>query len=131
MKTIYSIICAICIICGFTACSDDHTGSIDVSGSCLVEKFVLNGQYEGTINTEKRLVKVKVPVDFNQKSSMEITSLTVSPGAQTNLKVGDRVNFDADRTLHITNGDLVMDYQVSVRNDEAPSTRTTRQSPSR
>ena len=119
MKTIYSIICAICIICGFTACSDDHTGSIDVSGSCLVEKFVLNGQYEGTINTEKRLVKVKVPVDFNQKSSMEITSLTVSPGAQTNLKVGDRVNFDADRTLHITNGDLVMDYQVSVRNDEA------------
>ena len=81
MKTIYSIICAICIICGFTACSDDHTGSIDVSGSCLVEKFVLNGQYEGTINTEKRLVKVKVPVDFNQKSSMEITSLTVSPGA--------------------------------------------------
>ena len=119
MKTIYSIICAICIICGFTACSDDHTGSIDVSGSCLVEKFVLNGQYEGTINTEKRLVKVKVPVDFNQKSSMEITSLNVSPGAQTNLKVGDHLNFDADRTLHITNGDLVMDYQVSVRNDEA------------
>ena len=66
MKTIYSIICAICIICGFTACSKDHTGSIDVSGECLVEKFVLNGQYEGTINTEKRQVKVKVPVDFNQ-----------------------------------------------------------------
>ena len=52
MKTIYSIICAICIVCGLTACNDDHTGSIDVSGSCLVEKFVLNGQYEGTINTE-------------------------------------------------------------------------------
>ena len=47
MKTIYSIICAICIICGFSACNDDHTGSIDVSGECLVEKFVLNGQYEG------------------------------------------------------------------------------------
>jgi hypothetical protein len=107
------------IVSALTACSDDNTGSIDVSGSCLVEKFVLNGQYEGTIYTEKRLVKVKVPVDFNQKSSMEITSLTVSPGAQTNLKVGDHVNFDGDRTLHITNGDLVMDYQVSVRNDEA------------
>jgi len=107
MKTIYSIICAICIICGFSACNDDHTGSIDVSGECLVEKFVLNGQYEGTINTEKRLVKVKVPVDFNQKDNMEITGLTVS------------INFDGDRTLHITNGDLVMDYQVSVRNDEA------------
>ena len=85
MKTIYSIICAICIICGFTACSDDHTGSIDVSGSCLVEKFVLNGQYEGIINTEKRVVKVKVPVDFDQKGNMEITSLNVSAGAQTNM----------------------------------------------
>lgn len=119
MKTIYSIICAICIVCGLTACNDDHTGSIDVSGSCLVEKFVLNGQYEGTINTEKRLVKVKVPVDFAQKGDMEITSLTVSAGAQTNMKVGDHINFDADHNLHISNGDLVMDYQVSVRNDEA------------
>jgi hypothetical protein len=119
MKTIYNIICAICVICGFTACNDDHTGSIDVGGSCLVEKFVLNGQYEGIISTEKRLVKVKVPVDFDQKDNMEITSLTVSPGAETSLKVGDHVNFDADRNLHISNGDLVMDYQISVRNDEA------------
>ena len=119
MKTIYSIICTICIICGLTACSDDNTGSIDVSNSCLVEKFVLNGQYEGTISNEKRLVKVKVPVDFDQKNNMEITSLNVSAGAQTNMKVGDHINFDGDRTLHISNGDLVMDYQVSVRNDEA------------
>ncbi len=101
------------------SCNDDHTGSIDVSGSCLVEKFVLNGQYEGIINTEKRLVKIKVPANFNQKDNMEITSLTVSSGAETNLKVGDHVNFDADRTLHISNGDLEMDYQISVRNDEA------------
>ncbi len=103
----------------FISCSDDNTGSMDLSGSCLVEKFVLDGKYEGTISTEKQLIKVKVPVDFDQKNSMEITSLTVSAGAKTNMKVGDRVNFDADRTLHITNGDLEMDYHVSVRNDEA------------
>ena len=120
MKTnILSIICAICVICGFSACSDDHTGSIDVSGECLVQEFVLNGQYTATINTEKRQVKVKVPVDFNQKNNMEITSLTVSSGAKSNMKVGDHINFDGDRTLLISNGDLVMDYQVSVRNDEA------------
>ena len=103
MKTIYSIICALCVICGLAACSDDHTGSIDVSGSCLVEKFVLNGQYEGFINTEKRLVKVKVPVDFDQKRDMEVTGITVSPGAQSSMNVGDHINFDADRTLHISN----------------------------
>ena len=103
----------------FISCSDDNTGSVDISGSCLVEKFVLDGKYEGTISTEKQLIKVKVPVDFDQKNSMEITSLTISAGAKTNMKVGDRVNFDADRTLHITNGDLEMDYHISVRNDEA------------
>ena len=103
----------------FISCSDDNTGSVDISGSCLVEKFVLDGKYEGVINTEKQQVKVKVPVDFNHKDAMEITSLAVSAGAKTNLKVGDRVNFDADRTLHITNGDLEMDYHISVRNDEA------------
>ena len=120
-------ICGFIVGCGFAATTvslascadDDHTGSINVSGPCLVEKFVLNGQYEGLINTEKRQVKIKVPVDFNQKRDMEITALTVSPGAKTNLKVGDHLNFDADRNLHITNGDLVMDYQLSVRNDEA------------
>ena len=122
MKMMMKLLCAAFFILQsslFVSCEDDHTGSIDVSGSCLVQKFVLNGQYEGMINTEKRLIKIKVPVDFNQKGNMEITSLDVSSGAKTNMKVGDRVNFDADRTLHITNGDLEMDYQISVRNDEA------------
>jgi hypothetical protein len=122
-NNILSLLLSFSVCFGFaaalTACSDDNTGSVDVSGACLVEKFVLNGQYEGTINTEKRLVKVKVPVDFNKKHDMEVTALTVSAGAQANIKVGDHINFDGDRTLHITNGDLVMDYQVSVRNDEA------------
>ena len=62
----------------FISCSDDNTGSVDISGSCLVEKFVLDGKYEGVINTEKQQVKVKVPVDFNHKDAMEITSLAVS-----------------------------------------------------
>ena len=103
-----------------TSCSDDdRTGSINISGECLVQEFVLNGQYTATINTEKRLIKVKVPVDFTGKDNMEITSLSVSAGAKSNLKVGDHINLIADKTLHITNGDLVMDYQVAVRNDEA------------
>ena len=103
-----------------TSCTDDdRTGSIDISGECLFQEFVLNGQYTATINTEKRLVKVKVPVDFTAKDNMEITSLSVSAGAKSNFKVGDHINLIADKTLHITNGDLVMDYQVAVRNDEA------------
>ena len=60
MKTkILNIIGLICIVCGFASCAkDDHTGSINISGSCLVEEFVLNGQYKATINTEKRLISL-------------------------------------------------------------------------
>ena len=120
MKTIYQLICAICVICGMISCTkDDHTGSINVSGSCLVEKFVLNNQYEASINTEKRLLKVKVPVDFTQTDDMIITEMQVSAGAETNFKVGQHLNFDADHVLRVSNGDLEMNYQVSVRNDEA------------
>ena len=91
MKTkILNIIGALLIACGFASCNSENTGSVDVSGSCLVEEFVLNGQYEGTINIEKRLIKIKVPADFNQKSDMQITSLVVPAGAKTNLKAGDR-----------------------------------------
>ncbi len=120
MKIQHYIICLCTFLAlGFVSCSEDNTGSIDVSGSCLVEQFQLNGQYEGIINTEKRLVKVKVPESFDRKSDMEITALRISEGAQSNLKVGDHLNFDGDRSLHIMNGDLVMDYQIAVRNDEA------------
>ena len=109
--------CALAAV--LASCSDDNTGSIDVSGACLVEQFELNGQYTATINTEKRLVKVKVPASFDEKGSMQVTALTLSPGATSNIHVGDRINLEADKTLHITNGDLEMDYQVAVRNDEA------------
>lgn len=120
MKTIYSIICLLGLILGFTACSnDDNTGSVNIGGSCLVESFVLNNKYSATINHEKRLIKVKVPVDFSAKGDMEITSLALPEGACANFKVGDHINLNADKTLRVTNGDLQLEYQISVRNDEA------------
>lgn len=120
MKTkILNIIGALLIACGFASCNSENTGSVDVSGSCLVEEFVLNGQYEGTINIEKRLIKIKVPADFNQKSDMQITSLVVPAGAKTNLKAGDRINLESDKNLQVNNGSLVMNYQIALRNDEA------------
>ena len=106
-------------LCGLASCSKDNTSDMSVSGSCIVEELVLNGQYTATINTEKRLIKVKVPVDFNQKADMEITSLKTAPGATANFKVGQHINLESDKTLHITNGSLQLDYQISVRNDEA------------
>jgi hypothetical protein len=107
-------------LCVLTACSsDDRTGSINVGGSCLVEKFVLNDEFEATISHEQRLIKIKVPETYAQKGDMQITSLTLPAGASANLKVGDHVNMNADKTLRVTNGDLQLEYRISVRNDEA------------
>ena len=114
------------LFCGvaalLTACSKDNTSDMKVSGSCLVEELVLNGEYRATVNLEKRLLKVKVPVDFSAKDNMEITSLILSPGATSNFKVGDRLNLDGSKSLRVMNGDLQMEYQISVRNDEAVMT---------
>ena len=115
------VCCATCAaLTALTSCSDDdNTGSMAVGGECFVREFVLNGKYAATISTEKRLVKVKVPVDFTAFGDMEITSMTVSDGAKANMKVGDHLNFSGDKTLCVSNGDVVMNYQVAVRNDEA------------
>ena len=111
IRHLTSYICLLGLLLGFTACSkDDHgTGSVNVGGSCLVEQFVLDGKYEGTITTDTRLIKVKVPVDFTQLADMEVTSLKVADGATASIKVGDHLNFNADHTLRVVNGDLQLD----------------------
>lgn len=101
------------------SCSEDITGSVDVSGMCLVEEFELNGSIRATVDVASRLIKLKVPENFTGKENMEVTGLRLSEGATADLQVGDHANFSADRTLRVTNGDLVMDWKVSVRNDEA------------
>lgn len=102
-----------------TACNKDHTSDLQLSGSCLVEELELNGQYKATVSLEKKLLKVKVPVDFTAKGNMEITGLKLSDGATANYKVGDHLNLEGSRTLKVRNGDVEMNYEISVRNDEA------------
>jgi len=121
MKKIYSMILAVCLLSSLTACGDDddNQSSLNLSGDCLVEELVLNGQYRATVITEKRLLKVKVPATFTAKGDMEITSLKLSTGATANYRVGDHINLNAGRPLRVVNGDRYLEYQLSVRNDEA------------
>ena len=71
------------VVCGFVACDKDRAGSMDVSGSCRVEKFVLNDKYEGAIDIPNKQIKVKVPVDFNTKNDMVVTSMQIPAEAQS------------------------------------------------
>ncbi len=120
MKTkILFVMCLIAAVFGLTACNEDNSGSMNVGGDCFVEYLTLNDKYIATINTEKRLIKVKVPVDFNEKEDMVITSMKISDGAKANIKVGDHINLRSAQDVIITTGNVVMTYQLSVRNDEA------------
>ena len=124
MKTkIKNLLFAVIVCCGIsavlTACSKDNTSDMSLGGSCLVEELELNGQYKAFIDIEKRLLKVKVPIDFTQTDDMTITSLKISAGATANYKVGDHLNLQADKPFCVSNGDCIMDYRLSVRNDEA------------
>ena len=101
------------------ACSGENISDLDVSGDCSVEALTLNGQYQGIINAQTRMIKVKVPVDFAAKDAMEVTTLSISRGAKANIAQGDKVNLEAPKTLHVTNGDLFLDWTINVKNDEA------------
>lgn len=102
-----------------TACNKSNLSDLNVSGDCSVEAVTLDDKYEGIIDAKGRTVKVKVPVDFTGKSAMTVSTLKISDGAKANIAQGDKINFEAPKNLHITNGDLYLDWTVRVKNDEA------------
>ena len=108
MKTkIFNIISALCLICTFAACSDDHVSDLQLSGDCMVEKVALDN-YEGTIDLKSRSIIVRLPEVYST-SAMQVTALSISSGATCNIKQGETLNMDAAKVLHVTNGDVVMD----------------------
>jgi len=118
MKTkILNIIGALLIVLGFTACSDDHTSDLRLSGDCMVEAFALDG-YEGTIDLTTRTITVRLPEVYDT-SAMKVTTLSISNGAAANISMGQTLNMSAAKVLHVTNGDVVLDWTINVLRDEA------------
>lgn len=118
MKTkLFHIICAIALICGFTACSEDNTSDLRLSGDCMVNALSLDN-YQGTIDLPSRTIVVRLP-EVYETSAMKVTSLSLSDGAQCNILQGQTINMDAAKVLHVTNGDTYLDWTVSVLHDEA------------
>lgn len=101
------------------ACDDSNVSDLRLDGDCLVESLQLNNTYQGKIDLATRTVKVKVPVNFADKSAMTVSQLTLSEGATANMQQGQTVNFDAPQNLHVANGDVFLDWTINVKNDEA------------
>ena len=117
MKTIYKVFCAICIICGLWACSDDNTSNLKLKGDCMVETIELDG-YEGIVDLTSRTITVRLP-EIYDASAMEVTSLKLSDGARCNLHQGDILNMNEAKDLIVKNGDVQLNWTLCVLNDEA------------
>ena len=115
-RNIINIICALCMICGLTACKD-NTSDLDLSGDCMIEAIALDG-YQGVIDLATRTITVRLP-EVYETSAMKITTLSISQGAVCNIVPGQTINMDAAKMIRVQNGDVILDWTIRVLHDEA------------
>lgn len=118
---LFYIVCAVCLILGLTACSDERVSDLQLNGDCMVESFALDN-YKGTVDMASRSIVVRLPEVYST-SAMTVTDLKISNGAACNIAQGATLNMDAAKVLHVTNGDVYLDWTVSVLRDEARITQ--------
>lgn len=83
----------------------------------MVESIALDN-YEGTINLASRSIVVRLP-EVYKTSAMQVTKLSISDGASCNAKQGETLNLDAAKVLKVKNGDVFLNWTLSVLHDEA------------
>ena len=119
-KILY-IFCACLACCGLasmlSSCSDDNISDLELSGNCMIDQLSLDN-FEGIIDLPSRSILVRLP-EVYETSAMTITSLKMSDGAVCNVRQGETINMDAAKVLHVKNGDVFMDWTLSVLHDEA------------
>jgi len=107
-------------ILALTACSDDNVSDLNLSGSCSITELALDN-YDGTIDKSTRTITVRVPETYDI-SQMSVTKLSLSDGAKSNVNVNDKLNMSAPQAIHVTNGDVFLDWTIKAQRDEAKIT---------
>ncbi len=107
-------------ILALTACSDDNVSDLNLSGSCSITELALDN-YDGTIDKTTRTITVRVPETYDI-SQMSVTKLSLSEGAKSNVNVNDKLNMSAPQAIHVTNGDVFLDWTIKAQRDEAKIT---------
>lgn len=121
MKTKYfSFVIALLALVLAAACSDSNVSDLQLNGNCSVTQFKAD-DYDGTINDSTRTITVRVPETYDA-SHMKITSLQLSDGAKSDLAVGDSLNMNDPHVIHVTNGDVYLDWTIVVKHDAAKIT---------
>ncbi|EFZ37795.1 hypothetical protein HMPREF0663_10164 [Hoylesella oralis ATCC 33269] len=118
MKTIVSnIMLALFAVFATASCNNSDVSDMQLGGNCEVTAFALDN-YEGTIDATNRTITVRIPETY-ATDSMKVTALSLSEGAQSDIKSGDKLNMYAPHTIHVTNVDVYSDWTISIKHDEA------------
>ena len=114
---LYMVLAVVAVAFATTACSDDNTSDLQLSGNCTVQSLALD-QYEGTVDLASRTVTVRVPETYNT-DEMSVAKLELSEGATADLAVGDKLNMSVAHSMRVTNGDVFLDWTIKAMRDEA------------
>lgn len=114
MKKLLMILMA---VLAFTACSDDNVSDLRLNGGCSITELSLD-EYAGTIDKSTRTITVRVPETYDI-SQMTVSKLTLDEGATSDVKQGDLLAMTAPQAIHVTNGDVYLDWTIKAKKDEA------------
>ena len=108
MKTkIFSILYAVVMILALSACSDSNVSDLLLNGNCDVMALKADN-YDGIIDKSARTITVRVPEGYDVRN-MKISALSLSDGAESNIKEGDALNLLTPQVMHVTNSDVYLD----------------------
>lgn len=109
---------ALALLCGMAACNEDTTSDLRLDGDVWLTRFVVDGVYTGSIDRSARTVTVALPEVYDT-DAMTVSELVVSDGARASVREGDVLNLSFPQVVTVVNGDVFMDYTVTVKHDEA------------
>ena len=114
---IYVLLAALMAVFSTASCSDDNASDLQLAGDCGVTAIALDN-YEGTIDAASRSITVRVPETYDTRS-MSVTALSISDGAESSIKLGDKLDMSVNHTIHVSNGDVYLDWSLKAQRDEA------------
>ena len=126
MKTlidkIYMVLLA-ALLLSAAGCSDDDDTSLALNGDTWITSFHIEDYDNFIIEQDNQARSIKVHVEDNTDVTNLIPVFTLSEGATANLESGKPVNFTMPVVVKVTNGNVFMNYTISVELDKPQITR--------
>ena len=115
-----NILMVFALLLSLFSCNKEEHSSLMLDGDVQILALQLDG-YNGVIDLKNRTVRVAVPNTYDV-SAMKVTQLTLTDGAYANIAVGEQLNCNLPVDLRVKNGDVHLDYVLTVVPDFAQIT---------